>query len=345
MLGNIAASLRTGDRLLGGLATALLLLALGLSTTAWAMPLEMLALPSATDDEDTLAFSPPSDQATAGNSITSILPSLMPLYAGTDLGNYASGVIGGRSAEDEQWSASNSQWLRAMLPTILQTRRKSAEAEVQLHDRQLLREQRLRVAPRAGRPTVVDENAEEGPQLGIRVTDILLRYSRGAISTITPHLTSGETRDANPFNAESGEGGLGTTLLFAEVDIATAERLDRTVAEHEQLITSTVETSEVVARQLAQLDTKFKDLVGSGSLGGGIHEKGSMRNLIGTDRSGGGLIRERNGGAGVVRKDIKLTSLLVDLSLSVATSPITYLVAIPLLFGWMLVRVARARNA
>lgn len=346
MHGINAMSRRTGDELLRSLVAAFLLLCLGAPLSAAALPLEMLALPQSVDEDSELALTTSTSPEFESNSIEALLPNLMPLYAGTNFNEYAGSFKNGNVAARQDWSVANKQWLQAMLPTMLQVRRKANEDEVQLYDRLREREERMRLAPRAGRPAVEENDADRGPQLGVRLTDILLRYAGRDGGSIAPHLTSGESRDANPFEDENGGGGFVTILLLAEVDTVAAEELDRTASEHEKLIATTLETSEAVARQLAQFDTKFKNLMGSGPLNSSVSQKGTMRSLITSGRSGSSGKSQANGPSNVSDgRSIRLTSFLVSLGVSIITSPLTYLIAMPILFGWLLIRVARSRHA
>lgn len=328
---------------LAWLTIVLALLCFGVPQVAVAVTLEMIAAPEAIGDENTPRFVRPQDQVSLDNPIASVLPNLMPLYAGTEFVDYARADVADWSTTRDDWSTDNGKWLNAMLPTLIQVRRKEGEELVQLHDRQLQREARLRLAPRAGRPTIVNENEEEGPQLGIRVSDILMRYAHNSQNNVAPHYTDGEMRDANPFEVEE-VGGLGTILLLAEVDIATAERIDSVVTENEAIIATTVRVAQLATEQINRLDNGFKDWIGAGSLEGGLHGRGPIKSLIPTTGAGGEHALSRSTRP-TERKDISLASFLVNLGLSVGTSPITYLVALPLLLGWMLIRIARASGS
>lgn len=311
-----------------------------------AFPLELIVSVEEDREESALIFDDATRVYSSGQTIISLLPGLMPLFAATRYSAYG----GNRPAESvptvEAWSRDNSQWLHAMLPTLLAVRRKADEAEVLLHARQKEREERTRIAPRAGRPQADEIAGPPEPRIGIRLVDVLLRNSRDTASSIELHVTNGEHREINPFDDPIEGRGVTDYLLSAEIDAATAGRLDEAFSRDNPLgatVSRVVDTVGTVALQFARWDNRLQ-VVGSSSTMGGVNVQSPMRNLIDV-----GMGTPTNGKTHSKRevkstKSIKLTSFLVSIGLLVVTSPITYLVAIPIGFGWVLVRVSRSKR-
>ena len=318
----------------------------GWCAVAGAVPLELMTVPSEGESEDdsSLVIDELVRAADTDQSIISLMPQLMPLFAVSRFSAYTENSLPSMSAEGDEWSSNNSQWLRAMLPTILAVRRKADDDRILLFSRRREREQRTRVAPRAGRPEVLDAEPEE-PRLGVRLVDVLLRNSRGSRANVSPHVADGGYREVNPFDRQIGDGGLGSYVLSAEIDAVTAERLDQTASNDNDNVLSpatVIDAATTVALQLNRLDHQYRDLTRGGNLGGSVGSSSLNRNLI--DVGSHHAQQPKNRREPKTKETIRLTSFLVDLALSISTSPMTYLVAIPVGFGWVLVRVARSKR-
>lgn len=309
-----------------------------------AIPVEMVIDVSEDASEQNYTFGATDPENDPGRSIFAILPHLMPLFASTSFDGYHDQHHLIAPEDRAEWSAFNGHWLKAMLPTLLAVRDQAAIKQALIYQRRKEREERERVAPRAGQPTVRDEEDDAQPRLGVKLTDVLLRYSNDLRAEIVLQMTDTDYVELNPLEPVAEGSGLLSSALGAEIDAATADRLGSSLESDDGERSIGARAIDLAGRGALKMRLWEDQL--TATLPAGMQTQTNLRgsthrNLI---NPGAGHVGNGRSQKSQSTRNVSLTSFIVNVMLSVATSPTTYLVAVPVGFGWILLRVARTRR-